>query len=338
MTYARVFLSSKSAVVVRRRSISGSEVLEPVLAKFVYPWFERACFCLAALLIQCELPVYTAHVRLRPDYSGYIGLGDTDSVTAIFTDNVVYPNTSFSPFTSLGPPDNIHYYPKDFDPSTRPFAVVKAGQLRISDRFFSTFLIQTMISMTLHLDTSLPLRPPFLPFINPAASFSYDEPFELQKGTSPSLWPLPPPWPWLRNRLAGTPLAELLSSNDGCLWAGYYTVQGEETGQDPPMVLVLYSVQGPNAPPPNLGRDPVEYMHFYGEGTDGLGLFILRGTCNTSTGVVKATKAYMVHEWEWQGMITPFGMAGIWSVESNTGWWWIWPLEWSNIPSSTGPD
>ena len=32
-----------------------------VLAKLVYPWFERACFCLVALLMQCEFPLYYTH-------------------------------------------------------------------------------------------------------------------------------------------------------------------------------------------------------------------------------------------------------------------------------------
>ena len=197
--------------------------------------------------------------------------------------------------------------------------------------------------MTLHSDTSLPLRPPSLPYVNPAASFSYDEFFEPQQGTAPSSLPLPQARPWLRNRLAGTPLAGLLSSadsdddsrNDGRLWAGYYTVHNDETGQHLPMFLELYSVQGQNQ-----GRDLVEYAHFHGEGNDDVGQFILRGTCNTNTGVVTATKAYMTDEWpwKWRGILTPFGMVGIWSVDSNTGWWWIWPREWSNSPATTVPD
>ena len=266
---------------------------------------------------------------------------------------MVYPDASLSPFKSSWPPapDNVYGYALDSDPKKLPIATISARQLRVSDRYFSTFLIQAMISMTLHSDTSLPLRPSSLPYVNSAASFSYGEFFEPQLGATPSLL-LPQARPWLRNRLAGTPLADLssLSSVDGdgdasdghrargCrLWAGFCTVQGDKTCRYPPMFLELYSVQDPIASP-NQEPDSVEYMHFRGEGHDGAGTFTLRGTCNMSTGVVMATNAYTAHEWEseWQGMVTPFGMAGIWSVESNTGWWWIWPREWSNNPVTTG--
>jgi hypothetical protein len=253
-----------------------------------------------------------------------------------------------TPFTFSWPvPDNVYGYPINSDPKLLPIATISARQLRISDRYFSTFLIQAIISTTLHSDTSLSLRPPSLPYVNPAASFSYDERFEPQLGTTPSLL-LPQARPWLRNRLAGTPLAELLSSaniggdsSDGHrgrrLWAGYYTVQDYKAGQHPPMLLELYSVQDSIAFP-NQERDPVEYMYFGGEGHDSAGTFTLRGTCNTSTGIVVVTNTYTEYEWEseLQGMVTPFGMAGTWSFGSNTGWWWIWPQEWSNTSATTG--
>jgi hypothetical protein len=101
------------------------------------------------------------------------------------------------------------------------------------------------------------------------------------------------------------------------------------------MFLELYSVQD-SIDFPSQARDPVEY--FGGEGHDGSGTFTLRGTCNTSTGVVVVTNTYTEYELEeeWRGMVTPFGMAGIWSDESNTGWWWIWPREWSNNSATIG--
>ena len=250
-------------------------------------------------------------------------------------------------------PDNVYGYPVDLDPNTLPIATISAQQLRISDRYFSTFLIQAIISITLHSHTSLPLGPPSLPYVNSAASFSYDEFFEPQLGTTHSLL-LPQARPWLRNRLAGTPLAELLSpaGSDGDssngrrgrrLWAGYYTYEEGEASQHSPMVLELcplflelYSVQD-SSDFPNQERGPVEY--FGGEGHDGSGTSTYRGTCNTSTGVVVMTSTHTADDWEseWQGMVTPFGMAGIWSVESNIGgWWWIWPREWSNNSATTG--
>ena len=103
------------------------------------------------------------------------------------------------------------------------------------------------------------------------------------------------------------------------------------------LVGIRPSVQGPFAPL-NQWRDPVECMHFHGEGNDGVGPFILRGACNTNTGVMTATKTYMTHEWKWCGMVTPFGMAGVWRFEANTGWWWIWQRERSNHPATSVPD
>jgi hypothetical protein len=208
-----------------------------------------------------------------------------------------------------------------------------------------------MIYMTMGSDTSLPLCLPSIPCINPAVSFSYDELFEPQQAVSPSSLFLPPPRPWLQDRLAGTPLAELLLSagsggddSDGRrvgrrLWAGYYTMDDDETGQDPPMFLELHHVQGPLALPRNAGPDPSETIYFRGEGHDGVGTFTLTGSCYTCTGAVMATKSYATHEWIWRGMVTPFGMAGIWGdILVGGGWWWIWPQEWSNNPTTTEAD
>ena len=53
LTYARVLLSSNSTVVAIEPPIL-EHGLDRVLAKSVYPWFERTCLCLVALLMQCE--------------------------------------------------------------------------------------------------------------------------------------------------------------------------------------------------------------------------------------------------------------------------------------------
>ena len=206
-----------------------------------------------------------------------------------------------------------------------------------------------MIFITLSLETSLPLRPPSIPYINPSVSFSCDDLFEVQRATSPSSFFLPPSQPWLKNRLAGTPLAELLSvssegdDSDGRrvgrrLWAGYYTYGDDKIGQDSPMFLELHNVQGPSsALPPNAGPDPSETIHFRGEGHDGVGAFTLRGSCESRMGAVTATKSYATHAWDWQGVVTPFGIAGIWgdNLFTEGGRWWIWPREWSNNPVMT---
>ena len=202
--------------------------------------------------------------------------------------------------------------------------------------------------MTLGSITSPPLSPPSIPYINPAVSFSYDELFEQQQATSPSSVFLLPRRPWLQNRLAGTLLAELLFSAgsegvDGVghrLWAGYYTIDDGETGPDPPMFLELHYIQDPLGLPPNAGPDPSDTIDFRGEGHDGVGTFTLRGSCDTRTGTVMARKSYATHGWSWQGMVTPFGMAGTWNDIFLTvgGWWWIWPLEWSKNPARAEGD
>ena len=261
---------------------------------------------------------------------------------------MTYSVTPSSTSWSFWATDNVQGYPTDADPYTLTVAITEARQLRISDRYLSTFLIQGMIFMTLGLDTSLPLYPPSIPYINPAVSFSYDGLFEPQQATRPSSLFLPPPRPWLQKRLAGTPLGELLLSagsegddDDGRrLWAGYYTIDDDETGLDPPMFLELHYIRDPLRLPSNAGPDPSQTIPFRGGGHDGVGTFTLRGSCDTSTGAVTARKSYTTHEWIWQGMVTPFGMAGIWNdiFYTRCGWWWIWPREWSNNPATTEAD
>jgi hypothetical protein len=133
--------------------------------------------------------------------------------------------------------------------------------------------------------------------------------------------------PWLRDGLAGTPLAAL-SSTTGSAWAGYYTFFGFD-GRDPPMYLQLRT--GP--PPPGLDSgpdsDPNHMSYFCGEGHDGVAPFTIAGWCDVCTGVVGAIKAYEMIQWEWHGVVTPFGMVGIWGPGWGGGWWWIWPREWS---------
>ena len=267
---------------------------------------------------------------------------------------MVYTDSPSSTIGSFWATDRDYFIPADLEPYTLSITIAKVRQLRASERYFSTFLIQAMFSLNLRsLDISPPLPGPSLPYINPAASFSYDEPSEPQQGTTPFSIPSPPPRPWLQNKLAGTPLAELLSSADGegdasdggggrRQWAGYYTVGRQGTDLDPPMFLELYSIPAPTAPPPsNVEIDRHECIFFDGGGHDGVGTFTLRGNCHMLTGTVVVTKAYATHLWIWRGMVTPFGMAGTWGpwgLGSANGWWWVWPREWSNDPATTGPD
>jgi hypothetical protein len=243
----------------------------------------------------------------------------------------------------------------DLDPYAIPYSMNRSNDYNLqplvsAERYFFAFLIQAMIFMTLCSDTSLPLRTPSLPYINLAASFSLDQPFKPQQDPYSFFMSDPPSQPWLQDRLASTPLAELLSSPDSegntsdgrrgrCLWAGYYVVRNDVTDDPvihPPMFLELYSTKGPvNLPVPE--PDPSERINLRGEGYDSVGTFTLEGYCNMRTGAVTAKKVYATHSWPWKGMVTPFGIAGLWGHGSYCGWWWIWPREWSSSPATTGP-
>jgi len=205
---------------------------------------------------------------------------------------------------------------------------------RMSERYFSVFFFQTILTVTLHLDAALisPAPPlllaPSFPHFDPSSSYynyySSDEPVELGNATTPSSSSALRPW--LRNRLAGTPL-EGLSSTTGCAWAGYYTITIMGGVRDRPMYIELRSS------PQDVDADSEsDRVNFLGQGHDSVGTFTVVGVCDARTGAVSAIKAYATHVWEWRGMVTPFGMAGMWGPNLS-GWWWIWPQEWS--PTAT---
>jgi hypothetical protein len=230
---------------------------------------------------------------------------------------------------------------------------------RISESYFGVFLFQAIFYIMLHLDaarSSTSERPPLLaphPHFNPRSSPSYSyysylgvdtpirpgtptitKPQRCSLTTIPSSSPFPLPWsffedlrPWLYNGLAGTPLADLSLTN-GNAWAGYYTYFGR-AGYDPPMYLELHAMPPP-PPDPDDDTDHSRTQYFYGEGHDGTGPFTIGGSCDIDDGVVQATKVYETHQWDWHGMLTPFGMGGVWGVGLDCGWWWIWPREWSS--------
>ena len=188
-----------------------------------------------------------------------------------------------------------------------------------SMQYSTSFLVQLEICLRLHFRAAgsplLSLLPPSIPPMNPASQD--DEPFELVSDDIS--------WPWLRNGLAGTPIARL-SSSSGDRWAGYYTysnILGEP--RDPPMIFKFDLV-----PPPAI-NGAAHKVYFLGEGADSAGSFLLEGSADTHTGAVVARKSYVgAHWWSWLGVVTPFGMVGVWGIDAETyGWWWIWPQEWS---------
>ena len=269
-------------------------------------------------------------------------LGDAATVVSIFTNTcpmaIRSPQSTFTAFASIS----------RNNPATVPWDARTPE--RISECYFSVFFLQTILLAKLHLDAACPgplrplLLPPSLPYFDARSSsfyypscyscYGHDAPIE-RGATSASSTSIPLR-PWLRDGLAGTPFASL-SSTTSSAWAGYYTIMGlVRMDSEPPMHLELRSVP----PPPNddvdadadavavAASDP-DHVHFYGEGRDGVGTFTVAGTCEKRTGMVKAIKAYTTHSWEWRGVLTPFGMGGLWGPGWGGGWWWIWPREWS---------
>jgi hypothetical protein len=199
---------------------------------------------------------------------------------------------------------------------------------RVSSCYYTCFTVQTKILLELILNSAgdhhihrdrevkhLSLRAPSFRSINPAAR--YDLVFELISVT---------PFPWLRNGLAGTPLFGLSSDNSSRTpWAGYHTTVGANV-LAPPMFFVLGLSEPPQFTRPNR-------LYFGGEGHDNVGPFTLRGSCHIPTGTIEAVKTYpgvMMASLHWAGMVTPFGMVGIWCDTDYRGWWWVWPAEWSS--------
>ncbi|KAI9454786.1 hypothetical protein BJY52DRAFT_707886 [Lactarius psammicola] len=257
-----------------------------------FGWLERACFSLVAFIMQCNMNT------IESIFGGaWTAEGSPEFMAGIYSRfrlgaMALFPNTgSVWALTDI---------------------------VGTSMRYSAGFLIQTKIRLKLHFDASarkpLPLLPLSLPPIDPASQ--YDEPYELDSTAFV--------WPWLRDGLAGTPLAGL-SSASGHRWVGYYTTTGTVERMDPPMFFKLYLV------PPPAADAATHKVYFRGEGADNVGLFTLEGVSDTQTGVVSARKTYVgAHWWDWHGVITPFGMVGVWCIGSqNHGWWWIWPQEWS---------
>ena len=261
-------------------------------------------------------------------------LGDATTIVSIFTDNceesIICQESDYSAFEATGTEQ----------PSTVLDTVTPE---RISERYSAVFFFQTILLAALHLDAAddcpQPLLPaPSLPHFDPrSSSFYYSHPYHgngapVEPGaiTTDLSAPLRP---WLHDGLAGTPLAAL-SPTTGRAWAGYYTCRCI-VDRVPPMYIELRSIPAPDAADTESTHNRV---YFRGDGHDRVGTFVITGTCDTRTGVISATKAYdMMHQWEWRGMLTPFGMAGTWGagLRGWGGWWWIWPREWSPASATT---
>ena len=283
-------------------------------------FLERACFGLTAFVMQCELRQPFRCARAWADqFLTSVTVGNAKTIESIFG----------GAWTEGGSPD----FMADLFSKLRPGAMAPlssisnggalAETLENSIRHTAGFLVQIKLHLKLHFEAArgpLSLLPPSIPPMNAASQ--YDGPYEL--GSAAILWP------WLRDGLAGTPLAGL-SPASGHRWAGYYTYEDILETHDPPMFFKL------RLAPPTPAAEAAYKVYFCGEGADNVGSFTLEGSSDTQTGVVIARKVYAgAHWWDWYGVITPFGMVGVWGTGSNAfGWWWIWPQEWSE--RSTAP-
>ena len=236
-----------------------------------------------------------------------VTVGNTETIESIFGDR-----------WTEGLPDFAADLLSSVEQNARALFFKRRGALTdivgASMQYSACFLIQIKIHLELQFAAArrpLSLLPPSIPPMNPT---SYKL-FEL--GSSDISWP------WLRDGLAGTPIARLASVS-GDIWAGYYTNWATEL-PDRTMFFTLDLVPHPAV------NGAAHEIYFLGEGEDSVGSFSLEGTIGTRTGVVTARKTYVgARWWSWHGLITPFGMVGVWGTDARThGWWWIWPQEWS---------
>ncbi|KAI0246803.1 hypothetical protein BJV78DRAFT_112304 [Lactifluus subvellereus] len=238
-----------------------------------YSWFDRTCFSMVALLMQCN----------------------TTTVNTIFGDTRTALDSSMSPFSSWSRLKQRAMAWFIFSQSPQSEDIPHQG---ISSYYFVNFLVQTGMCLELHLDAAagiqLPLLAPSLPHIDPASV--YNDPFKVGPATMSSQ-------PWLRNGLARTPLAGI-SSMTGRPWAGYYTIL--RTGaRCPPMFFELRSSN------PSLNAE-TEYLLGEGQDDMGpFSLRGTCDTRTGSVTTVKAHTAHTSLDY-WGGIITPFGMVGRW--------------------------
>ena len=274
---------------------------------------ERACFGLAALVMQCEHDNrFCVLGQPRTDhFLTSVPVGNTKTFESVFGND--WTAEGYGLYLNILSTQAISQW---LSPNIGGSGVLP-DILGISMQYGVGFLTQAKLRLELHHEAArrpLSLLPPSIPPMDLASQ--YDGPFELDSADIS--------WPWLRDGLAGTPIARL-SYASGDRWAGYYTSVDMEL-RDPPMFFKFRLV-----PTPAVNGE-ARRVYFLGEGADSGGSFLLEGSADTHTGVVSAKKTYVgAHWWDWNGLITPFGMVGVWSLESGAynRWWWIWPEEWS---------
>ncbi|KAI0261137.1 hypothetical protein BC834DRAFT_897433 [Gloeopeniophorella convolvens] len=257
-------------------------------------WYERACFGMAALFMYDDAgPEFRAIFESIWEYLRY------SVVRALYRSYAAGDQYSAIFIHKLSP----RLSPQSLDDSYE----------RISRRFSVCLVVQLIMHLELRFEDPNPpyiLEAPRIPRSG-LVLLPYGEPFLLGPGSIR---------PWLQDGMAGTPFAGLSTSPKP--WAGYCT-----TGLPPQCIVgdmpMFFDLQ---IAPPEAGES--RYISFQAE--DAVGRFTMAGTCDSRTGLVSArTVQDEGITREWDGVVTPFGMAGRWGAWNYGGWWWIWPREWS---------
>ncbi|KAI0261120.1 hypothetical protein BC834DRAFT_972907 [Gloeopeniophorella convolvens] len=259
-----------------------------------YDWYERACFGMAALFMYDD-----AGPEFRTIFEGIWEHLRSSVLRALYRSNATEEQYSAIFIHNL---------------SLRHLPQLDDFYKCISRRFSICLIVQLIMHLELRFEEPKSrhiLQAPRIPRSGPVLR-PYDEPFLLGPGSIR---------PWLQDDMAGTPFAGLSTSPRA--WAGYYTTEIPQwIARDMPMFFDLQTT------PPEAGGS--RYISFQAAGEDAVGRFTLVGTCDSRTGLVSAQKMYQgMHTWEWDGVVTPFGMVGRWGTKSYGGWWWVWPREWS---------
>ena len=285
----------------------GSHEIHEQSSFSTFSWLERACFGLVAFVMQCEFTQLSQCLRTPADeLLTSVTVGTADTIESIFG----------GVWTAEGIPVFVAglFSRLTLDGKALSLALSHGtGNRDIAGAYSTGFLIQVIMYLKTYFESSPAhtqstlLPPSLLPSLLPMDFASqYDEPDEL--GSATFLWS------WLRDRLAGTPLAGL-SSTSGRSWAGHYNFANSYF----PLSLKLNL-----APPPSVDA-AANKVYFRGEGVISTTPCTLEGAYDTETGVVIAVHSFNTRRDRWHGVITPFGMVGA----SDAGLWGIWPQEWS---------
>lgn len=128
---------------------------------------------------------------------------------------------------------------------------------------------------------------------------------------------------WLRSRVSD--MVDRVCDED---WYGYY-IPEEDISLAMKKIQFKWNSDSAN---PRRSLQAINCL-------DGVGPFMLTGTIEKPSGRVSLVKQYIgAHAWQYEGIMTPFGICGWWGRPGATGrqarlgLFWLWPIKWSEIP------